>query len=214
MAPNTREKIMMTAIEMFNEKSSTNVSTVQLANELKMSPGNLYYYFNNKEHIIRDIWLELISPKLGDLFYEDGLENDLDKLMVHFTNLSQLTYEYRFFYLDLPTLLQNDPEIRKVYGNRGEDLRHRMERIITVWSENGVMDRMEEPFAKPLLIQNCWVLSQTAITYLHLLNEDVTAKDVHESIVQRFYGLLYPFFSKESHEKMLNLFRENGFSSM
>ena len=47
---------------MFNDKGATNVSTVQLSEYLKISPGNLYYYFDNKEHLIRSIWTENIIP--------------------------------------------------------------------------------------------------------------------------------------------------------
>ena len=56
MGRETREKIMLTAIKLFNEEGVTNVSTVKLSNELHISPGNLYYYFDNKEHLIRSIW--------------------------------------------------------------------------------------------------------------------------------------------------------------
>jgi AcrR family transcriptional regulator len=44
----TREKIKNTAIEMFNEQGASNVSTVVLSKKMDISPGNLYYYFENK----------------------------------------------------------------------------------------------------------------------------------------------------------------------
>ena len=38
MGRETREKIMLTAIKLFNEEGVTNVSTVKLSNELHISP--------------------------------------------------------------------------------------------------------------------------------------------------------------------------------
>ena len=44
----TREAIIDSSINLFNKRLASNVSTVQIASELGISPGNLYYYFNNK----------------------------------------------------------------------------------------------------------------------------------------------------------------------
>ena len=49
----TREKILDVSLQLFNEKKASNVSTVQISAAMKISPGNLYYYFANKEELIR-----------------------------------------------------------------------------------------------------------------------------------------------------------------
>ena len=81
MGRETREKIMLTAIKLFNEEGVTNVSTVKLSNELHISPGNLYYYFDNKEHLIRSIWEEMLAPKISDLFYKEDLKTKEEGLI-------------------------------------------------------------------------------------------------------------------------------------
>ena len=53
----TKEKILDTSIRMFNEKKASNVSTVQISADMKISPGNLYYYYSNKEEVIR--WIRI-----------------------------------------------------------------------------------------------------------------------------------------------------------
>ena len=72
---------MLTAIKLFNEEGVTNVSTVKLSNELHISPGNLYYYFDNKEHLIRSIWEEMLAPKISDLFYKEDLKTKEEGLI-------------------------------------------------------------------------------------------------------------------------------------
>ena len=44
----TKEKILDTSIRMFNEKKASNVSTVQISADMKISPGNLYYYYSKR----------------------------------------------------------------------------------------------------------------------------------------------------------------------
>ena len=74
----TREKILDTSLELFNEKKASNVSTVQISAAMKISPGNLYYYFANKEEIIRCIWEERMLGEMQQLIerFEAVLDYD------------------------------------------------------------------------------------------------------------------------------------------
>ena len=55
----TKEAIVITAIELFNEKGTAAVSTNRIAEAMGISPGNLYYHFRNKEEIIHGSLLVL-----------------------------------------------------------------------------------------------------------------------------------------------------------
>lgn len=57
-ARKTKDRILDTSIRLFNERKASNVSTVQISTEMGISPGNLYYYYDNKEEMIRYIWTE------------------------------------------------------------------------------------------------------------------------------------------------------------
>lgn len=47
-----REKILETALELFNNKGYANVGVREIARKLKISPGNLSYHFPKKEDIL------------------------------------------------------------------------------------------------------------------------------------------------------------------
>lgn len=209
MGRGTREKIMDLAIDMFNEKGATNVSTVQLSNEMHISPGNLYYYFDNKEHLIRSIWLEMLTPKIEEFFSQKNLAASEEGLMEFFLQLSRVTYDYRFFYLELSAMLINDPQLRRLYREHADKLMQRIDETMQAWTENGIM-RPTESVAKKMLIQNCWTLSQTSITYVTLLDYSTSAKEACDNIIQHLYALLRPYFSDKSHAKMQQLFAENN----
>lgn len=48
----TRDRILECALHLFNQKGEPNVSTMEVANEMGISPGNLYYHFHGKEPLV------------------------------------------------------------------------------------------------------------------------------------------------------------------
>ena len=53
----TKQRILDTALSMFNEHGERSVTTNHIAARLEISPGNLYYHFKNKQAIIFELFL-------------------------------------------------------------------------------------------------------------------------------------------------------------
>ncbi len=106
----TKEKILNTAILLFNQKGLVNVSIRDISNELKISPGNLTYHFKNKVSILNDIYERIIKERIQ-------LASEL-KLIPSFSNIDsildpllELFIKYKFFYLDGLELVRAYPKI-------------------------------------------------------------------------------------------------------
>jgi AcrR family transcriptional regulator len=104
----TRERILELSLRLFNDFGEPNVNTTLIAEEMNISPGNLYYHFKNKDDIINCIFqqFEREIDKLLALPTERVPNVEDAWLFLHV--LFELIWKYRFFYRDLNNLLANN----------------------------------------------------------------------------------------------------------
>lgn len=64
----TAERILLTSLTLFNQQGEHNVTSVDIALELDISPGNLYYHFKGKDVIVAalfDLYRQQMSRLLA-----------------------------------------------------------------------------------------------------------------------------------------------------
>ena len=101
----TRERILQTALQLFNEQGEPNVSTLEIANELEISPGNLYYHFHNKDEIVEAIFAAFEREIEGILAVPSNRQANVEDIWLFLHLLFEQIWKYRFFYRDLNDLL-------------------------------------------------------------------------------------------------------------
>ena len=104
----TRERILETSLALFNRHGVSQVTTGDIADELNISPGNLYYHFANKDEIVNELAAAL-EARLAPLF-ADPRERRLgvDDLWLWLHLLFEQMRAYRFLYHDLDLLTKRD----------------------------------------------------------------------------------------------------------
>ena len=138
MAPmKTKDKILATALALFNEGNTQAATTNHIAAAMNISPGNLHYHYKNREEIIFRLYAQMKSKTE---LPTDRLPATLADLHRHFIDLSRIYWEYRFFHRELLFLLSRDPALKTQYVM--DTAAHR-ERILTVLHNlavNGYLD--------------------------------------------------------------------------
>ncbi|TKB50363.1 TetR/AcrR family transcriptional regulator [Ferrimonas sediminicola] len=108
----TRQRILDTSLAMFNHHGSANITSLDIAAELEISPGNLYYHFKGKEEIINQLSKEC-ELAVGTLLARVDLEAISEsEYWVFLLSLLRVCLHYRFLFLDLQT-------VAPPQGNRG-----------------------------------------------------------------------------------------------
>lgn len=55
----TRDRILETALDLFNQEGLARISTNRIAFEIGISPGNLYYHFKSKTLLVEALFRRL-----------------------------------------------------------------------------------------------------------------------------------------------------------
>jgi AcrR family transcriptional regulator len=80
------------------------VTTADIAGEMNISPGNLYYHFRNKNEIIEELYAAYEARVLPLLADPEGRRVDVDDLWLLLHLLFERMWAYRFLYRELDEL--------------------------------------------------------------------------------------------------------------
>jgi AcrR family transcriptional regulator len=104
----TRERILETSLRLFNDFGEPNVTTSSIADELNISPGNLYYHFRNKDEIVNDLFAQFEREFEATLAAPARRPVDVEDMWLFLHLLFELIWKYRFLYRDLNDLLSRN----------------------------------------------------------------------------------------------------------
>jgi AcrR family transcriptional regulator len=107
----TRDRILETSLLLFNEEGESALSSVDIANALEISPGNLYYHFKGKDAIIRALFDRFEEEMRVILRGSKGGLSTVEDNWVYVYILLEEIYDFRFFYRDLAGLLSRYPDL-------------------------------------------------------------------------------------------------------
>ena len=104
----TRERILETSLALFNRRGAPQVTTAEIAGEMNISPGNLYYHFRNKDEIVGDL-CAAFEARVKPLFADPrGRAIDIEDMWLWLHLLFERMAEYRFIFRDVDALAARD----------------------------------------------------------------------------------------------------------
>jgi AcrR family transcriptional regulator len=105
----TRERILETSLALMNREGEPHVTTADIADEMNISPGNLYYHFRNKDEIIGELYAayeQSVTPLLAA-----PAAAEVEDLWFLLHLLFERMHEYRFLYRDLDEITSRNRKL-------------------------------------------------------------------------------------------------------
>ncbi len=143
----TRERILETSLALFNEFGEPNITTANIADEMNISPGNLYYHFRNKDDIIGELYATYEDSVTPLLTAPEDSPPGVEDLWFLLHALFERMRDYCFLYRDLDEITSRNRKL----ATRVADLTRRGERTVVALCRglvrSGQMDASEREIA-------------------------------------------------------------------
>jgi len=186
----TKDKIILTSLDLFNEQGERNISTNHIAAHLGMSPGNLYYHFRNKSDIIYEIFkhYELMVDTYIQL--PTGRPISVQDLIAYLDAVFNGLWVYRFLHRDLEHLLASDERLCADYRQFTLRSLESIKNIILAMEKSGIYKPMKEAQRESKAL-NTWLIVTNWMTYLKTVHDEDEQKAIkRETIKHGVYQVL------------------------
>ena len=195
----TRDRILVTSLSLFNDEGEAHTTTVDIANEMDISPGNLYYHFKGKDQIIGELFNQyelalantLTAPIEQPLSEPGNVEDNWYYLYV----VMEEMYQYRFLYHNLDDILQRYPDIRRGFKRLIQLKRAALYAICQTLLQQAVIDTRDQQLLS--LVDNMTLNLTFWFNYNQLLHDQRSPQvTIHQGVLQ-LLTMVAPYLGDE-----------------
>ncbi len=178
----------MTSLALFNDEGEAHTTTIDIANEMDISPGNLYYHFKGKDQIISELFQQYELALSGTLTapIEKPLSTELDRVEDNWYFLyvvMEEMYQYRFLYHNLDDILQRYPDIRRSFRRLIQLKRAAVFAICQTLMQQEIIDARDQQLLG--LVDNMTLTLTFWFNYDQLLHEPRPPEiTIHQGVLQ------------------------------
>ena len=203
----TTKKVLEASMRLFNREGHAKVSTNHIAQESGLSPGNLYYYFKNKQAIIQAVfeWVEGDAQPMLSYPAAVGIS---EKLIPFYLNeLKGLLERYRFFFRELPEILRNDLALTERYRRLEVAFHEVLESILHGLVAQGILQPFDHHEEAKSLARTIWLMAVAWLAFYELgpTTEESESGGVSPLFSELFY-LLRPHICDDQRGPLRELF--------
>ena len=195
----TAEKILLTSLEMFNQHGEANITCVDIAIELDISPGNLYYHFKGKEAIITALFNMYVQRSSKILVSPESESLSLPEFFHYLLRLLESTHLFRFIYRNPNDLMQKYPAIERSFKRLIISKEEAFVAILQHFKEIDALAANESQIGA--LAQLINVMFTQSQNYFLLTGTDIEQNEVSFHCLTLLFHVLAPYLSISSSEK-------------
>ncbi len=203
MRGDTRNRILVTSLLLFNEHGEPGTTTNDIADEVDISPGNLHYHFRKKEQVVDALLDEFQADAKRVLRPSDADTVAIDDFWVFLHLLLEYTAAYRFLFRDLESLSERYPRVQRVLGQFATGLATLFELYLRQLAASGLLEISERD--APIIARNLAVIALFSERFDNLTGQAMTADDAALRVAGSILNALKPFTAKAVVPQIENL---------
>lgn len=192
----TKERILDTALKLFNSVGLAKVTLRTIASEMNISQGNLNYHFKKREDIIETLYFNLVKNLDAVFVLNKETKNVFEILFDVSEKIISAFYDYRFVFLDFVQIMRENETIKNHYMQL---VKQREAQVMQLFQ----MLITEEYLRKPILeneYENLYKRTQI-MTDFWISSVVVSSKNVSKSSIESYSTLInqhiFPYLTEK-----------------
>jgi len=191
----TRDRILHTSRQLFNEEGEADQSALDIANALGISPGNLYYHFKGKDAIIHALFDEFEEEMMIIFRGSHGALNTIEDGWVYAYIFLEEIYDFRFFYRNLGALLARYPDLAERFSRLLGEKRAAISAFIETLH---ALERVNvPPVLADTITEQMLSLATFWLSMDQIENRDLPARHLIHKTVYQMITLLVPYMGDQ-----------------
>lgn len=188
MAGGNRKRILDSSIELFNASGTIAITTNHIAKHLKISPGNLYFHFRNREAIVRELFAQLVQAT-----YEawDPKTNVPPREFLE--RSFEVFWTFRFFHREMYHLRRQDPELNRQWRQHMARSYRLLKQNYALWLESGHMRPLKDAWEMKALSDSVLLSSSAFLGFFESPEKPASRRSLKAGI-DHVNRLLEPYF--------------------
>lgn len=203
----TAERILSTALGLFNRFGEPNVATTLIASDMGISPGNLFYHFPSKELLVNALF-DAFEERMFHLLPAAADVKDLEHAWFFMHSVFELIWEHRFIYRDLNDLLSKNRHLESQVKEVLQRQQQAFEQLLKGLQANGLLtqtDTEHNSCATHMVVMLTWWLSYEYVQDPRHAMEDNNANRSALRGAQQVLGVLLPYLHAQPKAQLQSL---------
>lgn len=191
---NTKEKIVDTALSLFNSEGLPRVTLRTIAKEMGISQGNLNYHHKKRDDIIEEIYFRLVKDMDASMHKMKESEIGLPLISDISAAVMRNTFKYRFFFLDFAQIMRENDKIRAHYKELVGVRQTQILSLFELMVQGGIMRAAQLPNEYVNLYKRFQIFGD-----FWMASAEIEKKQISEKIIVEYLEIItqsiYPYLT-------------------
>jgi AcrR family transcriptional regulator len=195
----TADKILLISLDLFNSQGERNITSVDIANELDISPGNLYYHYKGKEEIIIAL-VDRYVTKMNEIPQSSGDNVDFYKYLFHCLETMHL---FRFLFQNIAEISTQYPAINSKLQRLAKFQRQYLRKSLSGQQQDGTLTGTSTDI--DLLLDIISLTLFQSLNYYQMQGDSLGNPDIVYRTLMTIYFSLQPYYKENSETAKIKL---------
>jgi AcrR family transcriptional regulator len=195
----TAEKILLISLDLFNSEGERNITSVDIANELDISPGNLYYHYKGKDEIINAL-VDSYVVKMNGIPQASGANEDFYKYLFYCLETMHL---FRFLFQNIAEISAQYPAINSKLQKLAKFQRQYLRKALTAQQQAGILSGSNSDI--DLLLDIISLTLFQSLNYYQMQGDSLGNPDIVYRTLMTIYFSLQPYYKENIETAKIKL---------